>query len=285
MMTLNFILGYTSKRYLLKITLSVTIFSLLILSVYSITQYYSVNGIVMDMQRDNNRKVLSQINFNLSYMSEITRNMGISLLYDNDLIQLMNGSNLDSYEVNKIREKILNMAWYSSFLHSIVVYYGRSDQVIWGGNTNLQDPDYVYHANLRKLLNDPRQIRNMKLMPMSLHQDGRTDIFSAVYFNGITYREGQSVIALNLNTQWLFDNIEIINNLSGQDNERIFVMDDRGSIISPDPEYRLDAAMSEAIIRHTSGAAPDYFLYEGSDGKKIIKHGDRRLESDRDSAL
>ncbi|MBO9608299.1 MAG: AraC family transcriptional regulator [Paenibacillaceae bacterium] len=263
---------YKSKRYLVRIILTVSFLFFLLLTIFSFVFFRASENIIVNMQHDNNKKVLSQIDFNMTYMNGMIQNLGLSLLYDNDLIQMMNGSVLDSFEISQRREKISTFAKYASFIHSIVVYNGVKDQFIWGGDSAMQDPAQVYYANLRHLLSDGKSIQNMKLTPMSLHENGQVDLFSAIYYDGITYKAGQSVVVVNMKTQWLFDNIAIINKLSEQESENVLIMDHQGAVISPDSTFRLDDNMRTKLLQVIDSEHTGYFIYRSGRGNKVINY-------------
>ncbi|MBW7458033.1 cache domain-containing protein, partial [Paenibacillus sepulcri] len=272
---------YKSKKYLGRIIVSFSILILLLLALFSSALYYNSEKIVLDMQREANKKVLSQIKFNVTYLNDVIQKLVTSLYYDNDVIPLMTATdNSDVFEMLRKRSRIDKFADYTPFIHSIIIYNANTDQFVWGGDPVLQDRDAPIYAALREMFKAGKPIPKLKMLPMSLdgQEGGKADFFSIFNYDSIVYQPGQSAFILNIKPQWLFDNIKLINQLAWEENENVFIMSDDGSVITPDtdtPELTGDFRQAimdriDAATRADDGSGA--FNYSISDKKKIVNY-------------
>lgn len=259
---------YRSKKYLQRIILTVSTLILLLVSGFAYTVYFYAQNIIVGIQKDANNKVLSQINYGIDYMNEVVRGIAVSLYFDNDVIPLMTASYPDQTDILTRRNKIDKFADYTPFIDSIIVYNGQMDQFIWGGNAELQNPNDDRFIQIRELMNGEAPFEKMKLFSL------KPDVFSIANFDSASYEQGESVLFINVQTQWLFDNIRIINQLAGQMNENIVIIDDEGQFITPlDAAANPQADLADIIAQVPDQAASSGFVEYGSgNGKKMISY-------------
>src|SRR5690606_3443634 len=124
--------------------------------------YIYAQDIILGIQKDANTKVLSQIKYNVDYMNDVVRTIAISLYYDNDIIPLMTASRPDQVDLLTRRMKIDKFADYTPFIDSVIVYNGQMDKFIWGGSPELQNPQDVRYAQIRRLLDGERKMAKMQ---------------------------------------------------------------------------------------------------------------------------
>jgi|GEM_PF-1244812 len=272
---------YRSNKYLLRISLAVSILALLLLTVFSVVIFYSSENIILNMQQNYEKKVLAQMNYNLTYMNKNARDLGWSLYFDNDLIPLIIGTEMDNYEIFRKKAKMDTFAKYTPFLHSIVIYNSKIDKFLWGGDSSLQDQQLSYYTHMRGILQgtedgaaDETSVlgSHHQMLPMSLKGDGNIDVFSMIFCEGQSCNEGQSALILNLNTNWLFENIQVMNFLSENENERIIVMDGQGSVVSSNQQVPMNQDLKTAIKRYAQAAGnePSSFSFGAGSEKKIV---------------
>lgn len=266
---------YRSKKYLRKTIASISLLVLLILVVFSVALYSRSEKIVLDMQKDANLKVLSQIKFNVSYMDDVIQKLTTSLYYDNDVIPLMTaGSSSDFFSDYVRRSRIDKFADYTPFIHSILIYNANTDKFTWGGDPSIQNRDSPIYAALRAKFKSEEPLPKLQMIPMSLDGSAdRIDFFSIFDYDSIGYRPGQSVFVLNVKPQWVFDNIRLINGLAWQENESVFLIGKDGRALSPDANAPvLDEGLKAAVLAHSlaSGEEGSAFFHSVNGQKKVV---------------
>lgn len=272
---MNFIRVNRSKKYLQRIIISFSVTVLLLLALLSGASYYSAEAIVLDMQKQAEKKVLSQIKFNIAYMNEVIQNVVTSLYYDSDVIPLMTMTDdSDVFDTLRKRARIDKFADYTPFIHSIVIYNAHLDRFFWGGDPALQDRDAPIYGKLRSMFQGAGSIPKLEMRPMSMDGSrGEVDFFSIFNYDSSTYRPQQSVFMLNVKPQWLFDNIKMINQLAWQENENVFMMSEDGVILSPDKQGTpIGEEARHAIAGHLNGMSGEAYgsFYDTLGGKKKI---------------
>jgi YesN/AraC family two-component response regulator len=256
--------------------MSFSILVLFVLALFSGALYYSAESIVLDMQREANKKVLSQIKFNINYVNDVIQNLVTSLYYDNDVISLMNmNGDSDIFETLRKRARIDKLADYTPFIHSIVIYNAQTDQFYWGGDPILQTRDAPIYGELREMFKGGRPVPKLEMQPMSLtNQKGKVDVFSMFDYDSLVYQPGQSVLVINIKPEWLFDNIKLMNKLAWQENENVFIMEKNGTMLTPDLQtFSVSDDMKRTILEHvaqSSGEETGYFTYSIGGKKKIV---------------
>ncbi|TLS53504.1 hypothetical protein FE782_04330 [Paenibacillus antri] len=80
---------FKSKKYFQRVTVSIMLSMTLILTGLSVANTYILERSVKRAQEDSNLKVLTQIQYNLSYMHEIIAHLSSFSLKDNYLMPLM----------------------------------------------------------------------------------------------------------------------------------------------------------------------------------------------------
>ncbi|MBP3962609.1 helix-turn-helix domain-containing protein [Paenibacillus lignilyticus] len=263
---MRFLNFYRSKKYLQRIILSVTSLIIILVSIFSYIVFQYAQNIIIGIQNESNTKVLSQIQYNIDYMNEVVRNIATSLYFDNDVIPLMTASKPDQVDLLTRRMKIDKFADYTPFIDSIIVYNGQMDKFIWGGNAELQNSADIRYAKLKELLNGQHEVPKMRLFSL------KEDVFSIVNYDAFPYKKGKSALFINVKTQWLFENIQIINRLAGQLNENIFIVDELGHSITPHKDAAISAPEIQQIITQlpaTEGESGYYRFGSGSKEKMI----------------
>lgn len=222
---------YKSKKYLLRILLSISCIIVIILLFSSTVLHYSSETRVLQMQEEANRKVMNQINRNLSYMNEIINNLAVTLYSDMEIMPLM----LNPKEMDVIRstQRLQKSYISSSFLHSIVIYNGHNGKAYSAGQLSHSaggNPPLEQIVNLLKAREKQPQ---MQLIPMNFSgEEHRVDFFSYIMYESFyDYNENESVLVLNIEPQWIFDNLKIMNDFAAPEQSSVFIIDEEGQII------------------------------------------------------
>ncbi|GBF76505.1 AraC family transcriptional regulator [Paenibacillus sp. 598K] len=243
---------YTSRLHLRKMMILISILTLLSLSTFAIVFYFVSQEKIVQQQVQSNTKVLQQVRYNITYMNEIIKNMAISTFFDEELTPLMSTRTEDILDMLPRMMKQKKRVDSTSFLHSIVVYNGKT-QSFYANNLKYaldsvsnQDTDKLL-ANFLPILNKEVPWDKMKLLPMSttsLLTDERPnyDIFTLAMYQSLdNYSIGESVLFINVKSEWLLNNLKMLNQLDGQSsNGDFFVVDREGTVLLPSHFDRLD---------------------------------------------
>ncbi|WP_308637872.1 AraC family transcriptional regulator [Paenibacillus silvisoli] len=265
---------FRSRKYLQRILIYICLAMVLLVGVSSYTVYYNAENTVLNMQYEANQKVLSQMNYNISYMNEMIKTMATSVFFDTDMVPMMYGvEGADYFDMNRGFSKINTAVGTSSFLDSIVVYNGMSDKFYSTANMPVLS-DRMY-AGLRQVLEGDKPVPKMKLIPMSLQGNG-VEFFSFIVYESLgDYKQGDSALILNIKSKWLFDNVKLINKLEIPDHSGIYLMDAAGTILNPEPSADLQAEELKPLLAghiKASNQEAAYFTASSGGDKYVVTY-------------
>ncbi|WP_219835767.1 helix-turn-helix domain-containing protein [Paenibacillus sp. R14(2021)] len=234
--------SYKSKRYLLRMLLSITILLVILLSLSSAVLHYSAERRVLQMQEEANRKVMNQINHNLTFMQEIVNNIALSLYNDERFyFPLMSNSEQEDidiiYSVNQLNKAMDSQ----SFLHSIFVYNGHNNKSYALGPLADQMEAHYMADRLAERIKRPEKLPQLQLIPMNFSgRPNAVDFFSVIIYESFTSMNNrESALVLNVKPEWVFDNLKVVNGFSAPDESSVFLMDKDGSFILSGEEQNL----------------------------------------------
>ncbi|WP_271753576.1 AraC family transcriptional regulator [Cohnella sp. JJ-181] len=264
-----------SKKYLLRILLSISVITAFILIGSSVSFYYLSTKSIIKMQKEYHEATLAQINYNISYMDEIAKNMITFLFWDSELTALRTDENVEILDLVKKLNKLDTIVRSSSFLDSIVVYNGHSKQLLSGGNAKFRSQVSEESRRLLQYLNHA-DIQKMKLVPMKL-TDSSTNIdwFSYIIYEELgPYSAGDSALIINIKPEWLINNIKLINEWAVKQEGAIILMDKEGNRLSSNGKPGEDteplrAAIEQHAVQNSSGG---YFIHEIGGEKQIVSY-------------
>lgn len=264
---------YKSRQYLQKLLLSFMVCSTIIIAISSWIFYFYSQNQVLRTQYDADQKLLTQINFNIQNKNDIIRNLAISIYYDNDLIALKSGTELDQILLKT--EKLNYLVTLSPFLQSIVFYNGKMDGLY--GSTNHDVNNEQMLQDMRKMLKGSNEIPKLKLIPTKFSSTGgeeKLDVFSFVMYNGDSINSyDRSALVLNVKPTWLLDNLKVLNQLMERPNNEIIVIDSDGNtLIDNERTISEPDAMKQDILQHIAASKQtiDHFSYSFLGRKYMI---------------
>lgn len=238
-----------SKRYLQKIWLSITLLSVVLLLVTAFSILFTSERTVLNVQQSANEKVLGQIRYNVAQMNEIVADTAQTLFQNNDVKILRYAKTDDEFMYQRIAA-LDTFVGTSSFLHSVFIYNGSMDR-FYIGNGNIRAIRPPYEEKFRAMLSEADQTTKLKLIPVDLGQsDGtfrKVDFFSYILFDPSAKRGLDDALILNVKSQWLFDNLDLITREEGKQTGQAFLMDDDGRILNA--RNRLDPSVPELAER------------------------------------
>ncbi|MFC4600798.1 helix-turn-helix transcriptional regulator [Cohnella hongkongensis] len=269
---------YRGKKYLLRLVLSINLLLVTFMIVSLLAAFLYAEKISLASQREANQKVLSQMNYNIAYMNETVKNLAISIFYDNDMAQLLYSGKPDEHEdwvrINKLNKTI----GYNSFLHSIVIYNSKQDTYFISGEV----PEKSSMIGMvGEYLDGKRTIHKMQLMPDRFapdpkHPERQQDVFSLYLYDSLdAYTRTESAVIVNIRPEWLFQQVELMNNLPANRSSTIVLFDQKQAAYSAAERSDLDLShLKGEVYRHLAASHDpvSQFTYTYGDQKQIVNY-------------
>ncbi|NQX58789.1 AraC family transcriptional regulator [Paenibacillus qinlingensis] len=269
---------YKSKKYLQRVLSSIMLSMVVVLLASSFANTYLLEKSVKRIQEDSNLKILTQMQYNFSYMNEIITHLSYFVLKDNLLIPLMFDETLPKMDLIRGYQRMSSIMDSSSFLHSMVVY-NHSQNEIYGTTTNFLLDGGVTKKKISDWLLDPiNQHETSRLIPVSLErEDGQIDAFAFVVTESLKpFSRGESAIVLYIKSDWVFDSLKKMNDTGSRSQGDILMADQEGRLYS---SHNIDGYGSKAtqetihtyIKNHKSATGdPSGFVIGDVEGEKSM---------------
>lgn len=218
-----------SKTFI-KTLLYIVIAMVLMIIVLSDVLYINFETAGFKLIYQYNKKVLSQISYNLNYMNDTVKNFYVTGFMDPDIQLLMYGENIDPHYIQRNANKFSRVVAGVNMFHSASIYNNHSKQLFssFGSSGEAIDIDeQTYHILVSK-----KEIPVFSPIPRILQQKDYyqdTKVFSYFMYDLLDnngYPEGALVV--NVKTDWLFDNLKKLND---KDNNFI-IINTEGKIIA-----------------------------------------------------
>ncbi|MCR8630326.1 AraC family transcriptional regulator [Paenibacillus radicis (ex Xue et al. 2023)] len=259
---MKFFQMYKSRKYFQRMLLSITLLMIMFMAFFSSAFYYNSESVVLDMQEEANKKVLTQMNFNIQYMNELVKNLATSTFSDNQILPLMTHKEIETFElVNKLRrlEKIVDS---TTFLKSIVIYNGICGcyYSTASGLAASTDPDVLL---LKDYIGSTTVVPKLKLIPMRMSRGAddpdEINAFSFFIYDEKTVQNSgqggiENALIFNVKTEWLFDNMKTVNGIGNEPGNHIFIMDNNGNILTPNREPKSYSNALSAVLDEKGAA-------------------------------
>ena len=113
----------TFIKYLAYVTLA------MLLTVFILSQVIYVNfeKTGLDITYDYNKKIVSQLSYNIKYVSESASNFCITQYFNTDIRQLMLSKNVSEFDIQKYINRFNTVVMSNNYVHSAVVYNKELD--------------------------------------------------------------------------------------------------------------------------------------------------------------
>ncbi|WP_152393346.1 helix-turn-helix transcriptional regulator [Paenibacillus guangzhouensis] len=263
---------FPSRKYLQRILLTLIIFVVVVLCVFSLTMYWNMKNTTLHIQSEANRKVLAQVKYNVEYMDEILKNLMMSLYFDNEVIPILNGKDYTYDDIAFKLAKLDKLADSSTYLHSIMLYNAYTDSYL-STNRKIQDNLHGEIQRFEREIDNRLNHQKMKLIPIKITDNSplsAIDFFSYMMYDKQTNPSEQSKLILNVKPEWIFNNIKVINDLAYDKSSSVLLMDGRGKMYTN--ENQLSNFLPTPIMeRIQSGKAEfEYFTYGSGKDKSIV---------------
>jgi len=264
---------YRSKKYFQRVMLSIMLAMALILTGLSVVNTYVLESSVKKVQENSNLKVLTQIQYNLSYMNEIMTHLSTFAYNDNFLIPLMFSRPLPQMDYIRGYREMANIMKSSSFLHSMAVYNASSGELYGSTGEFLVDGGVTKARMLNWLLHPPQPHPTLRLIPVSLEQeDGKIDAFAFIVTDAFTpYTKNRSALILYIKSDWVFDSLRKMNDTDNQAQGQIYIQTPDGRLFSSEgliTDSLDQAAIAELLSRDKAASGRTSGAVTGSTGRE-----------------
>ncbi|WP_167859015.1 AraC family transcriptional regulator [Paenibacillus cymbidii] len=252
---------YRSRKYFIRILLSITLTVVGFLTAISVVNYTNSKHTVMDLQQESARNVLNQVDYNINYLDQMVDNLTISTFSDRNIIALMENRELEIHELTSKLASLENIVAANPYIDSIIIYnelngcyYSTSDSNMAScGKTNIDN-------SLSRFFETRESVPKFKMVPTAYDAaTGSVRTFSQFMYKSLeAYRKNESILMVNIKPEWLFDNISTINERGGNMNSRIYIVNAEGQFFTSGDQGLPNEAFQATILQRIHGLAADY---------------------------
>lgn len=243
---------YRSKKYLQQVLLSIMMTMVILVMASTVANTYTLEKSVKSIQEEANLKVLTQLQYNFSYMNELITHLSNFVFKDNLLIPLMFDDSLPKMDLIRGYQRMTNIMESSSFLHSMVIY-NHAQNELYGTTSNFLLDGGITKNNIRAwLLDDSDQHGTSRLIPVSLEQEhGDIDAFAFIVTNSLKpFSPSESAIIFYIKSDWVFDSLKKMNTRSTREQGDILIADPDGRLYSSHTNNAYTNEQTRASIQH-----------------------------------
>ncbi|WP_042166088.1 AraC family transcriptional regulator [Paenibacillus gorillae] len=272
------------RKFLRMMYVWITLTMLLVLSLFATSTYYSAREALLKNEYTSNKKILSQVKFNIDYMDEMIRNAVLSLFYNPDVQTILYNDSLDFgetlKEINIVRASIVNS---NPFINSIY-FYNNSSKMYYSTGEDLLFQD----KSLNAMFDSGKALPILKPIPRSIEHAMAGE--QKRYENVVTYfmyefttdnNLPNGALIVNARTNWILNNIKMINNTDLEKQDPIMILDGDGALVGDSLEEDSFLLNLKATYMHQQAAEKDkneakettgYFISDIADKKYLITY-------------
>ncbi|MDF2669785.1 MAG: AraC family transcriptional regulator [Paenibacillus sp.] len=272
---------YKSRKYLIRLLLSVTLLIVVLLSALSASLYFHTERTVLNIQQSANEKMLAQTVYNLDSMNEILKTTAISSYYDTAISEFMYADLSDTYILYQhlgVLEKLMKSA---PFLHSIVIFNERNQCYYSYSPSAIQacQPEGENSVTARYIAKQS-PVPKLRLLPVSsgneLDVRKPIDFFSYFMFNDRpTEAKQKGMLILNVQPEWLFSQLSGINQLQNYGDSRLLLVNSAGDLYDPSQRsWSAGGDLYSSVKREMDeyGKNADLFVHGSGHSKEIVSY-------------
>lgn len=268
-----------SRKYLQRILLSF----MLVVAMLAVASFFlnsSARGKVLSLQNEADRKLLTQINYNIENMNGIVKNLAVSLYNDDDLIALKAGADYKQ-SILKI-ERLNDTVAASPYLHAAIFYNGKQGR-FFSSQNHAMDSSRLYSA-LESYMAASKDLPKLQLIPLDLDESGEgIDVFAFFIYDGPSLGSvNNNVLILTVRPDWMLDNVKALNAAAEREDNVLFVTDSGGEVlISTDGELPDGLDIKADLLPRVGSSAGtlDSFIYKHEDRKYKVTYLSKALNN------
>lgn len=268
---------YVSRKYLLRILLTVSLSVVVLLIVSGWAIYVNSEKTVLKVQEEANAKVLTQINYNIDYMNVMVKNLAVSLFFAPESVYLLNSREMDKSDFYLKMMRMENVVNTSPFLDSIIIYNKQTNCYYSTRYSSSCKDDGMGGLVDRYLQENSGHVPKMEFIPLQKSAGDHIDMFSYVIYEDASEVSGSSMLILNVKSEWLIENINLINKIGMKKENVTFIMDRMGHTFEAGRPLPFNvSSMAPVILKHRDQiqAAFDTFIVSDGGRKWIVSYKD-----------
>lgn len=257
-------------------SISILLLLFVFLFISSILLIYTSHKTTLQMQKEMNNKVINQLFYNINYMDEITRNLMLSLSFDNDVISLMNSREIEIYELYPKLNELEKIANTYSFVDSIVIY-NNNNKCYYSTNYKTSCQEDGVHQAIDHYIKNNETIPKLKLIPLMKDNSksgkhDRLDFFSMFFYGAYDTSIKASSIIINIKPEWLFDNVSSLNQLIKYEGSSILLMDSDYRFLNKQNESDQQLNQLVKLLKSQDSKKEGSFIDKIDKEKKLISY-------------
>jgi Response regulator containing CheY-like receiver domain and AraC-type DNA-binding domain len=273
-----------SQRMFMNILLAITCSIVMTALILSTVLHYNYENILVNFINNSNLKLLSQTSNSLSYINEAAINSGISLLMNNDAKYMLYNNSSDEFLLSNCFERIIKTVNTIPYIHSVYLYNDTRNIYYSTSMTPINSQDEFIDRELVNYINNTTE-SNIKLLPRKIPASYPPDsVFKNVYTyifydRAITGSAKKDAIILNLKTDWLTNEFQLLNTSDDSNNyikNNLFIINTNGVIVyHPDEKMFLKNVANEPYIKRiliNRNSSHGFFIDNVENQKSIISY-------------
>ncbi|GBG07979.1 AraC family transcriptional regulator [Paenibacillus agaridevorans] len=264
-----------NRKYLQRIFFYVNLSMAGLLVIAAVSFYLYSQQIILQTQKDSSRKVLAQIKHNITYITDIVRNIGITASMDPNIVYLMNAAVPEPVMKFQTIRKMDTLADSTSFIDSIVVVNGAERKFYSGGSGAWSRTNWTeLQERLTKQLESMGRYADAKLIPFKLDESSPdVDLFSFILTeNHAGSGQLPNAVIVNIRPQWIFDNIKSLDNVT-DNSDGMVLLDEQGKLLQTEgigSPYAADLQRLLERMVHSAGNSTHDFSIQKIEGRKYV---------------
>ncbi|MBO9610827.1 MAG: AraC family transcriptional regulator [Paenibacillaceae bacterium] len=242
--------SFIPRTYRGRISVSLAAAFLVVIVIFAFAVHYRTNDLLERNQYEANRKALAQVKHTIEYMNDVMKQTALAIFFNADIAAVMSKDNSEANDsIVRFNRAISSITSTQTFIDSIYVYNPRTQSYWSAGNRN-----YDSDRGFQELAASPGRLPKLKPVLRTVELGGYAD--NKAYKNVFTYlmydnedAGGPRGVVVNIDADWLFDNIAAVTREGKRGDDAIFLADRGG---------RLAAAGSDAAGSLLAGVGDAY---------------------------
>ena len=238
---------FNARMYFSRIILWVSTAIVLVVTIFASIIYFKVDASMMEKEYQNNKKILSQVKYNIDMMNSMVANLSLTLFQSNEVAMIMNTREAEDNIMDFIRnmDRLKKIVGANSYIKSIYIYNSFNGKYS-SENSGIYCKDTILNAMTNNLKIIPKQnpiLRKFKNMGANRLED----VFTYVFFDSAnSNKKVDGAFVVNVNASWIYDNISIATDIDKEKGDKIYLMDRQGNFIDNTPNIS-DEAFKETL--------------------------------------
>ncbi|MFC5407522.1 helix-turn-helix domain-containing protein [Cohnella soli] len=226
--------NFYRKKYYMRVMISISLVAVTLVGSLSMAMYLYGKQAFFKIQSQHNEQVLNQAKYNIELMSASVQNIAQYLFVNPDTTFILNATgNLDTDEIyrriNRIAGAVLTS---NTFIHSIGLYNDYHSQYYYVGKQV-----YYNDEGLKRLIGRYPDLPRMIPIFRTIENTFGDKIVKETVITYMMYETSgdpasiSSAVAINVNSDWMIDNIKQISMLNEKAGETAYIYSDASGFL------------------------------------------------------